>query len=66
MCLYRSIKNIGDVAFDCQCLLHTYYSVPSIATTFVYGMKGHVGTESVTTGVLRGNSVFIDFMIRIC
>ena len=47
------IDNTGDAPFECQCLLHTYYAVPSIAKTAVVGMRNHTGVESVTTGKRR-------------
>ena len=49
-----SISNTGSNSFDCQCLLHTYYSSPSILTTSVAGLQNHKGVESVTTGTRRG------------
>ena len=62
------IQNPADESFDCQCLLHTYYSVPSIATTIVKGMQGHTGVESVTTGKRRGTNLdrLVLLMSRIC
>lgn len=61
-----SIENTGSDAFDCQCLLHSYYSVPSIATTTVAGMKGYTGVESVSTGKRRGSCHVQLSCYRIC
>lgn len=62
----NSIENTGSDAFDCQCLLHSYYSVPSIATTTVAGMKGYTGVESVSTGKRRGSIGMRMSCHRIC
>ena len=64
--MINRIENTGSTPFDCQCLLHTYYSVPSISTTTVSGLKGYTGVESVTTGKRRGFYSFFCFYYRIC
>lgn len=62
--IIHSVENTGIETFDCQCLLHTYYSVPSIASTTVTGMKGYTGVESVTTGKRRGDVLWVDWFIE--